>query len=78
VNDRSTADLMDKFYGNIAANEPYPEALRNAKLAMLKGPYHKPYHWGAFQLYSRYLTGNSREPRRRPATVESAAAGVHQ
>ncbi len=77
VSDRSTADLMDKFYGNIAAGEPYSEALREAKLAMLRGPYRKPYNWGAFQLYSRFLTGGGRILRSRPAPIESAADRVH-
>ncbi len=78
VNDRSTADLMNKFYGNIAEGEPYPLALRDAKLAMLQGPYHKPYYWGAFQLYSRFLTDNARPIPSRPTPVESAAAAAHQ
>ncbi|HSU59451.1 MAG TPA: CHAT domain-containing protein [Bryobacteraceae bacterium] len=77
VSDRSTADLMDKFYGNIEAGEPYPQALRQAKLAMLQGPYHRPYNWGAFQLYSRFLTPGVALPRSYPTTVESAAANLH-
>ncbi|MBV9765681.1 MAG: CHAT domain-containing protein [Acidobacteriaceae bacterium] len=53
VNDRSTADLMDRFYGGIEAGNSYGEALRRAKLAMLQSNYRKPYYWAPFQLYSR-------------------------
>jgi tetratricopeptide (TPR) repeat protein len=76
VNDRSTADLMNSFYRYIAAGKSYPDALREAKLQMLE-QYRKPYYWGAFQLYSRYLTARTLK-RHEPANpIESAAAAVH-
>jgi CHAT domain-containing protein len=79
VSDRSTADLMNTFYGNLAAGESYQEALREAKLKMIRGVYRKPYYWGPFQLYSRCLNGSgARAPRTHPVPIESAAAGVHQ
>ena len=56
VNDRSTADLMNTFYGELAAGKSYARALRAAKLAALHGTYRKPYFWGPFQLYSRELS----------------------
>lgn len=74
VNDRSTAGLMDSFYGDIARGKPYPDALRDAKLQMLNGQYRKPYYWGAFQLYSRYLDTKRHG---RPIPTESAATAVH-
>jgi voltage-gated potassium channel Kch len=77
VNDRSTADLMDTFYRDIAGGMAYPDALREAKLQMLNGRYRKPYYWGAFQLYSRYLTGRAPKTDHRPTPIESAAVPVH-
>lgn len=74
VNDRSTAGLMDSFYGDIAHGKSYPDALRDAKLQMLNGQYRKPYYWGAFQLYSRYLDAKRHA---RPIPIESAATAVH-
>ncbi len=55
VNDRSTADLMDNFYTQVASGRPYATALRTAKLAMINEGYQKPYYWGPFQLSSRFL-----------------------
>lgn len=54
VDDRSTADLMDRLYGHIASGETASHALREAKLAMLAsgGNYAKPYYWGPFQLFT--------------------------
>ncbi len=53
VSDRSTADLMDRFYAGIESGKSYGESLKQAKLAMLQGAYRKPYYWAPFQLYSR-------------------------
>lgn len=53
VNDRTTAELMDNFYGRVQAGEPYANALRDAKLAMLESGNRKPYFWAPFQLYTR-------------------------
>ena len=54
VDDRSTADLMDRLYARIAAGGRASLALREAKLAMLAGGgnYAKPYYWGPFQLFT--------------------------
>ena len=52
VSDRSTADLMDRFYSGIEAGKPYAEALREAKIETIRS-YPKPYYWAPFQLYSR-------------------------
>lgn len=52
VNDRSTATLMDHFYAQVNAGLLYPEALRQAQLAVLKTT-SKPYYWAPFQLYVR-------------------------
>lgn len=53
VNDRTTAELMNGFYGRIEAGERYVDALREAKLAMLQSASRKPYYWAPFQLYTR-------------------------
>jgi CHAT domain-containing protein/Tfp pilus assembly protein PilF len=53
VADRSTALLMDKMYEEIAAGKAPAEALREAKLFVLRTAHPKPYYWGPFQLYSR-------------------------
>lgn len=54
VNDRSTADLMDRMYAGLAAGDPPPRALRNAKLALIRqgGAAASPYAWGAFELFT--------------------------
>jgi len=58
VNDRTTAELMDRFYGRVQAGEPYANALRDAKLAMLESDNRKPYFWAPFQLYTRVAARN--------------------
>ena len=54
VDDQSTASLMDSFYAGLVRGEPPPRALRNAKLATLRGggPLAKPYYWGSFELFT--------------------------
>jgi CHAT domain-containing protein len=54
VTDRSTAALMADFYDQLAHNEAPVEALRHAKLTLLRGgkAYQKPFYWGPFQLYA--------------------------
>jgi CHAT domain-containing protein/predicted negative regulator of RcsB-dependent stress response len=63
VNDRSTADLMDRFYGGVASGKSYADALRDAKLQMLHSQYAKPYYWAPFQLYSRSIIRPTTKPR---------------
>lgn len=54
VDDRSTADLMDRLYDRIVAGAPPARALREAKLAFLASDGHvnKPYYWGPFELFT--------------------------
>lgn len=54
VTDRSTATLMADFYEQLSHGVPPVEALRHAKLALLRGGsvYQKPFYWGPFQLYA--------------------------
>jgi CHAT domain-containing protein len=54
VGDRSIAQLMSALYREIAAGRDAHEALRNAKLALIraKGAYAKPFYWAPFQLYA--------------------------
>lgn len=53
VNDIATASLMKSFYKNLQQGKAKDEALREAKLALLKGPqraWRHPYYWAAFVL----------------------------
>ncbi len=54
VTDLSTASLMSDFYSQLANHVPTAEALREAKLHLIrsKGAYRKPFYWGPFQLYA--------------------------
>jgi CHAT domain-containing protein len=54
VDDQSTVDLMDALYARMAAGSSASEALRSAKLEMLRrgGSFAKPYYWGTFQLFT--------------------------
>jgi CHAT domain-containing protein len=58
VNDASTARLMDRLYGEIAAGHPPSQALRIAKLALLRSDsaWRKPFYWAPFQVFSRVPT----------------------
>lgn len=55
ANDRSTADLMNKFYNGVESGKPYVAALHEAKLGIL-GSYRRPYYWAPFQLYTRVVS----------------------
>jgi CHAT domain-containing protein/predicted negative regulator of RcsB-dependent stress response len=57
VNDRSTADLMERLYGGLSHGLAPADALRAAKLKLVEGPgaYRKPYYWGPFQVFTRSL-----------------------
>jgi CHAT domain-containing protein len=51
VDDRSTADLMARFYGRLRRGEGKDAALRGAQLEMLRvPPSSHPALWAAFQL----------------------------
>jgi len=51
--DRSTAALMGRSYANLAAGASPGEALRTAKLEMIRSgsATAKPYYWAPFQLF---------------------------
>jgi CHAT domain-containing protein len=53
VSDSSTPQLMDRLYGELSAGHDPADALRLAKLSLLKsdGVYKKPFYWAPFQLY---------------------------
>lgn len=53
VSDQSTSVLMDRMYEGIAGHAGSAESLRQAKLALLRNSYPKPYYWGPFQFYTR-------------------------
>jgi CHAT domain-containing protein len=53
VNDSATAALMKSFYQNLNRGAPKSQALRQAKLALLRGKnstWSQPYFWAAFVL----------------------------
>jgi CHAT domain-containing protein len=52
VDDRSTAALMDELYARIAAGAAPPVALREAKQALIRNGYAKPYYWAPFQMFT--------------------------
>ena len=52
VSDQGTKELMVRFFRNINEEETTKEeALREAKLEMLKTDYKNPYYWSAFVMY---------------------------
>ncbi|HEY3838604.1 MAG TPA: CHAT domain-containing tetratricopeptide repeat protein [Bryobacteraceae bacterium] len=55
VTDSSTPDMMKILYTQLAAGVNPPEALRTAKLSLIRSAhgYHRPYYWGPFQIYTR-------------------------
>ncbi len=54
INDRSTVDFMDYFYQGLTEGKSKVQALRNAKIRMMKSEYSHPYFWGAFILNGDY------------------------
>jgi len=50
INDNSTVDFMDYFYQGLAEGKSKAQALRMAKISMMKSKYSHPYYWGAFIL----------------------------
>ena len=53
VEDASTARVMSGLYGHLASGMSPPEALREARLALVHDPgaYRKPFYWGPFVVY---------------------------
>ena len=54
VEDRATAQLMDGLYERLAAGRPPSQALRDAKLNIIRkgGAAASPHAWGAFELFT--------------------------
>lgn len=50
VADESTADLMSRFYRQMDAGGDTAEALRQAKLELIRGSFDHPYYWAPFIL----------------------------
>jgi CHAT domain-containing protein len=55
VDDSSTPGIMDALYGAMEAGQGPVQALRTAKLAMIRsvGAWRKPYYWGPFLIYGK-------------------------
>jgi len=56
INDKSTVDFMNYFYQGLSEGESKAQALRMAKIRMIKSKYSHPYYWGAFVLNGDYLS----------------------
>ena len=54
VDDQSARELMPMFYGNLHRGFSPADALREAKLELMKG-YKKPYDWAVFELFAGYV-----------------------
>jgi len=54
VDDRSTAELMDRVYAGLRAGDSPSRALRSAKLFLIRqgGGLARPYNWGPFQMFT--------------------------
>ena len=50
INDKSTAGLMKEFYRSILKGRSFNEALRCAKLKMIRSAWAHPFYWSAFIL----------------------------
>lgn len=55
VGDRSTVQLMEELYAGLIRGQPSGEALRAAKLHLIRASptMRKPFYWAPFQLYTR-------------------------
>jgi CHAT domain-containing protein/Tfp pilus assembly protein PilF len=51
INDKSTTKFMSYFYKYLSQGESKSQALRMAKLKMLKSRYSHPFYWASFILY---------------------------
>jgi CHAT domain-containing protein len=56
VNDRSTADFMKHLYRYLLQGKPKGQAIRLAKLDMLRSKYAHPFYWAGFVLVGDYLS----------------------
>jgi len=64
VSDYSSPRLMHDLYAGLAASETPADALRAAKLNLIRGgKYSDPYYWGAFQLYDGALHPDKKHDR---------------
>ncbi len=53
INDKATAMFMEYFYRPLTEGKPAAEALRLAKMQMLRSRYAHPFYWAAFVLNGR-------------------------
>jgi len=54
VNDKSTSRFMSHFYKYLSLGKSKSQALRMAKLEMLKSKYCHPFYWASFVLYGDF------------------------
>ncbi len=63
IGDRSTAFFMNGFYEYLARGQGKAEALRLAKVRMLRSKYSHPFHWAAFVLNGDFGPASRSEER---------------
>ena len=56
IGDKSTADFMEFFYYYLTQGNDTSQALRLAKLKMIKSKYSHPFYWAAFILNGKFST----------------------
>jgi CHAT domain-containing protein len=61
INDKSTSDLMRYFYRYLAEGNDKAQALRLAKLKMIKSKFSHPFFWAGFVLNGNYNSNSSLE-----------------
>ena len=77
IGDRSTAYFMDGFYEHLSQGRSKTEALRSAKLRMLRSKYAHPFHWAAFVLNGD-LGPVSRPEKRRPGSAATGHGSIEK
>jgi tetratricopeptide (TPR) repeat protein len=77
VDDRTTADLMQRFYRELARGSSVAEALRRAQSAVRSRPATRhPFYWAGFVVLGEGAAGVSLPERRSPWTAAPWVAGL--
>ena len=77
IGDKSTAYFMDGFYERLSQGRSKTEALRSAKLRMLRSKYAHPFHWAAFILNGD-LGPVPRPEKRRPGSAATGQGSIEK
>ena len=62
VDDAGSVKIMQSLYAEVAAGDTPAQALRAAKLALIRtgGRYRRPYFWGPMQVFTRRIAASAR------------------